>query len=277
MAEKIPVIDLFGPTIQGEGMLIGVPTHFLRTGGCGYKCSWCDSMHAVDPAQVKANRTMMSIEEMVRAIDQLPRAPWLTLTGGDPCLHKGLGNLIGLMGHRNIKVCVETQGELWPEWLKLADVVTFSPKAPSSRNSTSIQTFRDNLVKFRQQSGNRVAVKVVVFNHSDLEYAAELYNALKPRVAAPLYDKFYFQVGSVLLKDAPDFTDDIKKMDPCDDGCDQGILRDQLTRQWMRNAILMHYEWLVGVLLQRVEELDANTAITPQMHTLLWPTEERGR
>jgi 7-carboxy-7-deazaguanine synthase len=29
-----PVIEIFGPTIQGEGALAGLPTMFVRFGGC---------------------------------------------------------------------------------------------------------------------------------------------------------------------------------------------------------------------------------------------------
>ena len=36
---KIRVSEIFGPTIQGEGVLIGLPTVFVRTGGCDYRCS----------------------------------------------------------------------------------------------------------------------------------------------------------------------------------------------------------------------------------------------
>ena len=46
----IRVSEIFGPTIQGEGALIGQPTIFVRTGGCDYRCSWCGTMHAVDSA-----------------------------------------------------------------------------------------------------------------------------------------------------------------------------------------------------------------------------------
>ena len=44
----IRISEIFGPTIQGEGALIGQPTVFVRTGGCDYRCAWCDSLHAVD-------------------------------------------------------------------------------------------------------------------------------------------------------------------------------------------------------------------------------------
>ena len=44
----LKIAEIFGPTIQGEGALIGVPTVFVRAGGCDYRCRWCDSLHAVE-------------------------------------------------------------------------------------------------------------------------------------------------------------------------------------------------------------------------------------
>jgi 7-carboxy-7-deazaguanine synthase len=49
MKERIRISEIFGPTIQGEGPLIGRPTVFVRTGGCDYRCSWCDTLYAVLP------------------------------------------------------------------------------------------------------------------------------------------------------------------------------------------------------------------------------------
>ena len=43
----IRVSEIFGPTVQGEGPQIGCPTYFIRTGGCDYRCSWCDTPYAV--------------------------------------------------------------------------------------------------------------------------------------------------------------------------------------------------------------------------------------
>lgn len=40
---KIPVLEIFGPTIQGEGAVIGRKTMFIRTAGCDFNCAWCDS------------------------------------------------------------------------------------------------------------------------------------------------------------------------------------------------------------------------------------------
>lgn len=45
---RIPVMEIFGPTVQGEGMVIGQKTMFVRTAGCDYRCSWCDSAFTWD-------------------------------------------------------------------------------------------------------------------------------------------------------------------------------------------------------------------------------------
>ena len=62
--KKLPLMELFGPTIQGEGTVIGQQTYFLRFGLCDYKCRMCDSMHAVDPRLVKANATYLTQAEI---------------------------------------------------------------------------------------------------------------------------------------------------------------------------------------------------------------------
>ena len=49
MKERIRISEIFGPTIQGEGPLVGRPTVFVRTGGCDYRCTWCDTLYAVLP------------------------------------------------------------------------------------------------------------------------------------------------------------------------------------------------------------------------------------
>ena len=36
---KLPVLEIFGPTFQGEGRAIGQKTMFVRTAGCDYHCA----------------------------------------------------------------------------------------------------------------------------------------------------------------------------------------------------------------------------------------------
>jgi len=52
MTELVRISEIFGPTIQGEGPLIGRPTVFVRTAGCDYRCARCDTLYAVLPEYI---------------------------------------------------------------------------------------------------------------------------------------------------------------------------------------------------------------------------------
>src|SRR5947209_7598941 len=90
----IPVVEVFGPTIQGEGPVAGRPTVFVRTGGCDYRCSWCDSLHAVLPAHRK-QWIKMDWRQVLQAIQAKSPPPMMvTLSGGNPAMHDDLGDVI---------------------------------------------------------------------------------------------------------------------------------------------------------------------------------------
>ena len=87
--KKIPLIEMFGPTIQGEGSICGHQTMFLRFGTCDYSCKMCDSKHAVDAAEVKKNATYLTPEEIAfRMIEENKddKCAWVTLSGGNTAL-----------------------------------------------------------------------------------------------------------------------------------------------------------------------------------------------
>ena len=128
------ISEIFGPTIQGEGAVIGEATIFVRTGGCDYRCSWCDTMHAVDPIHAKDWRAM-SVEDICLAVNALTNGartkPTITLSGGNPAMQplRETCQRLKSMGHRLI---IETQGTLIPDWLYIIDVISVSPKPPSA-------------------------------------------------------------------------------------------------------------------------------------------------
>ena len=192
--KRIPIIECFGPTIQGEGLMTGQVTHFLRTGGCSLKCSWCDSMYAVDPKQVKENATYLLSPQILDLVTALPHAPWLTLTGGDPCMHKGLGDIIFALEVQGMRIAVETQGMLFPNWLTKCDVVTFSPKPPSSGKIVDPTDLRLWLQDNRSSFKGRICIKIVVFDEQDYAYARHLYDV----IPSTWYDSFYFTAGTIL-------------------------------------------------------------------------------
>ena len=205
MSKKIPVIELFGPTIQGEGLVTGTITHFLRTGGCSLRCAWCDSMYAVDPEQIKEHATRLKIHEITEHIETLGDAPWMTLTGGDPCIHEELGELVTWLNNRGTRVNVETMGVAFPEWLQQCDVITFSPKPPSSGNMVDISRHANGkdssllgwLLAYKKFLKGQVCIKIPCFTEEDIQYAALVYGMLTPESAVPLYDSFYFMAGTL--------------------------------------------------------------------------------
>ncbi|MBB6450856.1 7-carboxy-7-deazaguanine synthase [Geomicrobium halophilum] len=234
MSRKIPVLEIFGPTVQGEGIVAGQKTMFVRTGGCDYRCSWCDSAFTWDgsqkPTPMAASEIMMELEEKGGN-----RFSHVTISGGNPALHAGIADLLELFRDKGIESAVETQGSFWQDWLLAVDDVTISPKPPSSQMNTDwsrLDTFMTRLSE--RQKGNH-SLKIVIFNEEDITYAKQVHNRY-PGVP------FYLQVGN----------DDLENPDPAH-------LRDQL---------LEKYEWLVERIMED-EQLN-HVRVLPQIHALLW-------
>src|SRR2546423_5629825 len=131
MVTYLTISEIFGPTIQGEGKLIGKPTVFVRTGGCDYRCSWCDTLYAVLP-EYKESWQAMTTEQVFSEIQRLSPDPILvTLSGGNPAIQP-LGDLIDLGHEHGYFFALETQGSIARSWMRRLDYLTLSPKPPSS-------------------------------------------------------------------------------------------------------------------------------------------------
>src|SRR5438128_10242627 len=106
-ASLLPVVEIFGPTVQGEGPDAGTPAYFVRFGGCDYRCSWCDSMYAVEPSQVRATAAHLSPTEIIASMNELQDGPdFVVLSGGNPALLE-LGPLVDLLHYASFEVHVE--------------------------------------------------------------------------------------------------------------------------------------------------------------------------
>jgi len=263
---RIPIMELFGPTIQGEGLMTGTVTHFLRTGGCGLRCAWCDSLHAVLPNLIRSGRTMMTIGEIYDAIDARPFAPYVTLTGGDPCIHKGLGEMIIGFNARGMKVAVETQGEIFADWLPVCDVITFSPKPPSSGNIVDYKELTRYLVDTfnigRRAYPVQICIKIVCFSAEDFTYAMDVYNYMP----SPLYDAFYFTSGTPMFSEPLHIQDAL----PTEEIAIRANLKLQGTLKGMHR--------LATTMLAQTKKTPFNEKVHLgcQQHVLLWPDKLTG-
>ena len=169
--KTIPVVEVFGPTIQGEGAMIGVKTMFVRFGGCDFRCGRCDSMHAVDPAAVKQNASWLTQEqifEVLQAAKDTTGVEWVTLSGGNPTMWD-LELLVDLCSKAGISVAVETQGSIWRDWLRNVQQLTLSPKGPGMQEKFDPVKFKSFLDKIGPET--KTCVKIVCFGMADMEFA----------------------------------------------------------------------------------------------------------
>jgi 7-carboxy-7-deazaguanine synthase len=187
VTEFIRVAEIFGPTIQGEGPLIGRPTVFVRTGGCDYRCRWCDTLYAVLPEH-RGEWAFMTPSDIAAQVDKLAsNQPILvSLSGGNPALQP-LDSVISLGRRSGHSFALETQGSVSQPWFANLDWLILSPKAPSSGMTTDWAALDACLKAARARP--RCAVKIVVFDDVDYAYA---------RTVASRYPQLtsYLQVGN---------------------------------------------------------------------------------
>ncbi|PKQ12177.1 MAG: 7-carboxy-7-deazaguanine synthase QueE [Alphaproteobacteria bacterium HGW-Alphaproteobacteria-1] len=171
VSDPIRVSEIFGPTIQGEGALIGVPTVFVRTGGCDYRCSWCDSLHAVD-AEYRHEWMPMQAGAVMAEVARLSggRPLLVTLSGGNPAIQP-LGPLIEAGRAQGYRFAMETQGSVARDWFAALDMLVLSPKPPSSGMVVDWAAFEACVAASK---GAETVLKIVIFDEADYQWAREV-------------------------------------------------------------------------------------------------------
>ena len=167
----IRISEIFGPTIQGEGAVIGRPTVFVRTGGCDYRCTWCDTLHAVS-SKFRHTWTPMSAEEIFAKVQELSnnKPILVSLSGGNPAIQP-MEPLIKLGRTHGYSFMMETQGSIAQDWFKELETLTLSPKPPSSGEETNYNKL-DECLKAGQ--GSDISLKIVIFDDKDYAYAQDI-------------------------------------------------------------------------------------------------------
>lgn len=140
---QLPATGINWPgTIQGEGLLMGVPSIFIRLASCNLRCIWnlpdgtiskCDTPYAsFDVKEVK----QMEIEEVVQLVqNNLGAIQHLVITGGEPFLqNEPLKRLTQLLKKElKVHITIETNGTIFnQEVAKYIDLFSISPKLSNS-------------------------------------------------------------------------------------------------------------------------------------------------
>ena len=100
------VIEIFG-SIDGEGKRTGQLATFIRLAGCNLRCCYCDTKYSFD----SKNAEEMTIPEIVKKCKEIGYHN-ITLTGGEPLIHKDAKALIFELCVRGFQVNIETNGSV---------------------------------------------------------------------------------------------------------------------------------------------------------------------
>jgi 7-carboxy-7-deazaguanine synthase len=273
ISRTIMVSEIFGVTIQGEGALIGVPTVFVRTGGCDYRCSWCDTLYAVLPEH-KDEWHPMTAEEIFAEIQRLSNnQPLLvTLSGGNPAIQP-LGDLLDLGHAHGYTFAVETQGSVAPPWFARLDHLTLSPKPPSSKQVTRWDRL-DRCIAYARVTSNEHAEQRVSARLGAHRVEAQASRDLRTtdplRSSVPLrapvqiclkvvvFDEADFVYARQVAERYPDIPMYLQAGNHTPPHLSQGL---------DMQGILQRMDWLI----QRViTEKWYGARVLPQLHVLLW-------
>ena len=148
-------------SIEGEGLRTGQAAVFVRLHGCNLRCSYCDSMYAVEGNDYK----QMSVAEVVDAVAAYRTesgVQCVTLTGGEPLLHAGVDEFLQTLCEKDVKVNIETNGTVPCKWQHANLFYTMDWKCKSSGMSGKMHI--ENLATLRSND----VLKFVVGADEDL-------------------------------------------------------------------------------------------------------------
>jgi 7-carboxy-7-deazaguanine synthase len=121
------IAEIYG-SIQGEGLLTGTPSVFVRASGCNLRCWFCDTPYA----SWQPEGDDLGVEEVFEQVSLLA-TDHVVLTGGEPMLFAELIPLAAALREAGKHITIETAGTLH---LPVAcDLMSISPKLANSTPS----------------------------------------------------------------------------------------------------------------------------------------------
>lgn len=160
-------------SIDGEGSRTGELTTFIRLAGCNLRCSYCDTCYALK----NSNGTEMSVDEIVKKAKKMDYRN-ITLTGGEPLIHRDVDDLISKLCENGFYVNIETNGSVPIDKYILNKniLITMDYKLPSSgveknMNLNNLEKLRENdVLKFVIGKDDFERVEQVIKNYSIKSY-----------------------------------------------------------------------------------------------------------
>lgn len=147
-------------SVQGESTHAGRPCVFVRTSGCGLRCTWCDTPHAY------SGGTEMSIEEVLDQVRQF-HVPLVELTGGEPMEQKAAVPLMQAFLSEGMEVLLETGGHVLLKDVPKAVRKIVDFKAPGSGMAKRNAWENVDFLELHDE------IKLVIQDRQDYEWARE--------------------------------------------------------------------------------------------------------
>ena len=150
-------------SLQGEGVLMGTPTVFVRFVGCNLDCTWCDTNYA------KSGGVEMTVNEILDKIEHF-NTPFVSLTGGESLLQEDINALITSLLEESYHITLETNGSLALNELPVSEeiMISMDMKCPSSGMTRS--EMYDNLSFLSPQD----QLKFVIADRVDYLFAKKV-------------------------------------------------------------------------------------------------------
>ena len=112
-------------SVQGEGLLTGTPSVFVRTSGCNLRCWFCDTPFA----SWRPEGIDYAVDEIVAEVEEWD-CRHVVLTGGEPMLFAEMIPLCEKLRAQGRHITIETAGTL--SLPVQCDLLSISPKLTSS-------------------------------------------------------------------------------------------------------------------------------------------------
>lgn len=145
-------------SIQGESLLAGKPTVFVRLSTCNLRCSYCDSRYTFWHGNV------MDQADILAEVHK-HKTRYVCLTGGEPLGQKGIYPLMETLLQEGYTVSLETNGSFLVDKVPKGVIKVLDLKCPDSLESEAMVWENCDLVTPEDQ------IKFVVASRADFDWS----------------------------------------------------------------------------------------------------------